>query len=95
MPPLMTSRNTGQQTVASRGGRTSEQTGRRGGRTGEQIEKGGGRTGDQGGRGNGSNGGVDEVPEFSTVIAQQSQDLLPITPPDGTWTEYVSEGVTP
>nr|GEV44857.1 reverse transcriptase domain-containing protein [Tanacetum cinerariifolium] len=33
---------------------------------------------DQGGdRGNEANGGVDEVPDFSTVIAQQLQNLLP------------------
>ncbi|GJZ67728.1 putative reverse transcriptase domain-containing protein [Tanacetum coccineum] len=37
----------------------------------------GGRTGDQGGRGNETNGDVDEVPDFSIVIAQQLQDLLP------------------
>ncbi|GJZ14646.1 hypothetical protein Tco_0550323 [Tanacetum coccineum] len=41
----------------------------------------GGRTGDQNGqggdRGDGANGGVDEVPDFSTVIAQQLQNLLP------------------
>ncbi|GKA37220.1 hypothetical protein Tco_0723785 [Tanacetum coccineum] len=30
-----------------------------------------------GGRGNESNGGVNEVPYFSTVITQQLQDLLP------------------
>ncbi|GJY99094.1 hypothetical protein Tco_0516524, partial [Tanacetum coccineum] len=56
-------------------------TGRGGGRTGEQTCRGGGRTGDQGGwgggRGNEANGGVDEVPDFATVIAQQLQDLLP------------------
>nr|GEU42978.1 putative reverse transcriptase domain-containing protein [Tanacetum cinerariifolium] len=61
----------------------SEQTGRGGGRTEEQIGRGGGRTGDQVGRGNGSNGGVDEVPEFSIVIPQQLQDLLPVTPQKG------------
>ncbi|GJY83746.1 putative reverse transcriptase domain-containing protein [Tanacetum coccineum] len=38
----------------------------------------GGRTGGRTGRGGvGANGGVDEVPNFSTVIAQQLQDLLP------------------
>ncbi|GJS20852.1 hypothetical protein Tco_0449484 [Tanacetum coccineum] len=44
--------------------------GRCGGRTGERGGRGGGR-------GNGPNAGVDEVPDFSTVIAQQLQDLLP------------------
>ncbi|GJX62081.1 hypothetical protein Tco_0294981 [Tanacetum coccineum] len=66
MPPIMTTRNAGRRTAASRGGRT-----------GGQTHRGGGRTSDQGGRGNETNGGVDEVPDFSTVIAQQLQDLLP------------------
>ncbi|GJW20133.1 hypothetical protein Tco_0030755 [Tanacetum coccineum] len=47
MPPMITTRNAGRQTAASRGGRTGGQTGRGGGRTGEQIGRGGGRTGDQ------------------------------------------------
>nr|GEU61913.1 hypothetical protein [Tanacetum cinerariifolium] len=46
-------------------------------RTREQAGRGGGRTSKQGGRGNGANGGVNEVPDFATVIAQQLQDLLP------------------
>ncbi|GKC13901.1 hypothetical protein Tco_1010683 [Tanacetum coccineum] len=66
MPPMMTTRNAGRRTTASRGGRTGGQTGR-----------GGGRTSDQGGRGNGTNEGIDEVLDFSTVIAQQLQDMLP------------------
>ncbi|GKA26851.1 hypothetical protein Tco_0712960 [Tanacetum coccineum] len=49
--------------------------------TGEPTSRVGGRTGDQGGKGGdlgiGENGGDDEVPDFSTVIAQQLQDLLP------------------
>nr|GEX82197.1 reverse transcriptase domain-containing protein [Tanacetum cinerariifolium] len=44
---------------------------------GGQPSKGSRITSDQGGRGNGSNGCIDEVPDFSTVIAQQLQDLLP------------------
>ncbi|GKD69393.1 hypothetical protein Tco_1323483 [Tanacetum coccineum] len=56
-------------------------TGRGGGRTGEPTSRVGGRTGDQDGqRGNQGikvNGGDDEVPDFSTVIAQQLQYLLP------------------
>nr|GEY13487.1 reverse transcriptase domain-containing protein [Tanacetum cinerariifolium] len=59
------------------GGRTS----RGGGRTGEPMSRVGCRTGDQGGqggdRGIGVNGGDDDVPDFSTIIAQQLQDLLP------------------
>ncbi|GJX29589.1 hypothetical protein Tco_0237668, partial [Tanacetum coccineum] len=48
------------------------------------------RGGDQGVE---ANGGINEVHDFSTVIAQQLQDLLPtVTPPNGAWTEYVSEG---
>ncbi|GJT78643.1 hypothetical protein Tco_1045368 [Tanacetum coccineum] len=45
---------------------------------GGQNGRGGGRTGDQVGQGNGANGGVDEVPDFSTIIAQQLQGPLPI-----------------
>ncbi|GJV48297.1 putative reverse transcriptase domain-containing protein [Tanacetum coccineum] len=60
---------------------TGGRTGRGGGRTREPTGRGGGRTGEQDGqggdRGNEANEGVDEVPDFSTVIAQQLQDLLP------------------
>ncbi|GKF32113.1 hypothetical protein Tco_0101911 [Tanacetum coccineum] len=45
-------------------------TGRVGGRTGDQD----GQGGDQG---NGANVGVDEVPDFFTIIAQQLKNLLP------------------
>nr|GEW64702.1 reverse transcriptase domain-containing protein [Tanacetum cinerariifolium] len=55
----MTTHNVGRRTTTTRGGRTGGQTGR-----------GGGRTSEKGGRGNGVNGGVDEVPDFATVIAQ-------------------------
>ncbi|GKF97877.1 hypothetical protein Tco_0293698 [Tanacetum coccineum] len=44
--------------------------GRVGGRTGDQGSRGGGR-------GNRANVGVDEVPDFSAVITQQLQGLLP------------------
>ncbi|GJY69764.1 hypothetical protein Tco_0472746 [Tanacetum coccineum] len=70
MAPTMTTRNDGRRTATRRGRRTDGQTGRGDGRTGDQ----GGRGGD---RGNGANGGIDEVPEFATVIAQQLQDLFP------------------
>ncbi|GKC98278.1 putative reverse transcriptase domain-containing protein [Tanacetum coccineum] len=77
MPPRMTTQSAGRSTVASRDGRT----GRGGGRTGEPMGRVGGQTGEQdgqeGGRGNGVNGGIDEVPDFSMVIAQQLQNLLP------------------
>ncbi|GJT63775.1 putative reverse transcriptase domain-containing protein [Tanacetum coccineum] len=57
-------------------------TGREGGRTGEPTGRVGGQTGNQGGQGGdqgiGANGGIDVVPDFSTVISHQLQDLLPI-----------------
>ncbi|GKF27420.1 hypothetical protein Tco_0083314, partial [Tanacetum coccineum] len=68
-------------TAAPRGGRTSGRNGKGDGRTGEPTSRVGGRTSnqdDQGGDyGIGANGGVDEVPDFSTVIVQQLQDLFP------------------
>ncbi|GJY88347.1 hypothetical protein Tco_0502975 [Tanacetum coccineum] len=81
MPPRMTTRSACRQTTASRGGRISGRTSRGSGRTGEPTGRVGGQTGDQNGqggdRGIGANGGVDEVLDFSTVTAQQLQDLLP------------------
>ncbi|GKC65095.1 reverse transcriptase domain-containing protein, partial [Tanacetum coccineum] len=53
-------------------GRTEEPTSRVGGQTGDQD----GQRGDQGIR---TNGGDDKVPDFSTIIVQQLQDLLPTT----------------
>ncbi|GKA86670.1 hypothetical protein Tco_0808381, partial [Tanacetum coccineum] len=68
-------------TATPRGGRTGGWTGRGGGRTREPTSRVSGRTGDQvgqgGDRGIGANGGDDEVPDFSTVITRQLQDLLP------------------
>ncbi|GKA82253.1 hypothetical protein Tco_0789001 [Tanacetum coccineum] len=78
MLPRMTTQSVGLQTAAPRGGRTSGRTGRGGRRTREPTIRVGSRTGDQGGnRGIGTNGGDDEVLDFSTVITQQLQDLLP------------------
>ncbi|GJV11037.1 hypothetical protein Tco_1352578 [Tanacetum coccineum] len=81
MAPTMITLNAGRRTAATRGGRTGGHAGRGGGRSGEQAGRVGGRTSDQGGRGssrgNKTNGGVDEVLDFSTVIAQQLQGLLP------------------
>nr|GEV26968.1 hypothetical protein [Tanacetum cinerariifolium] len=81
MPPRMTTRSAGRSTAAPRGGRTRGRTGRGGGRIGEPMGRVGGRTGDQDGQGgdqdNRANEGVDKVPDFSTVIAQQLQNLLP------------------
>ncbi|GKD93102.1 putative reverse transcriptase domain-containing protein, partial [Tanacetum coccineum] len=81
MPPRMMTRSAGRQTAASRGGRTGERTGRGGGRTGEPTSRVCGQTGDQDGQrgdqGIGTNEGNNKVPDFSTVIFQQLQDLLP------------------
>nr|GEY36140.1 hypothetical protein [Tanacetum cinerariifolium] len=81
MSPKMTTRSLGRSTVVPRGGRMGRRTGRGGGRTGEPTGRVGGRTGDQDGqggdRGSRANGGVDEVPDFSSVIAQELQNLLP------------------
>ncbi|GKF25422.1 hypothetical protein Tco_0081316, partial [Tanacetum coccineum] len=68
-------------TAAPRGERTGRWTGRGGGRIGEPRSRVGGQTSDQGGQGGDRGirayGGDDEVPDFSTVIVQQLQDLLP------------------
>ncbi|GJZ82383.1 hypothetical protein Tco_0647556 [Tanacetum coccineum] len=71
MAPMITTRNVGQRTAATRGGRTGEQTSRVGGRTGDQGGRGGGRV-------NKANGSIEEVPDFATAIAQQLQGLFPI-----------------
>ncbi|GKD44642.1 hypothetical protein Tco_1269287, partial [Tanacetum coccineum] len=77
----MMTRSAGLQTAAPRGGRTGGRTSREGGRIGEPMGRVGGQTGDQDGqrgdRGIKANGGINKVPDFSTVIAQQLQDLLP------------------
>ncbi|GJU61964.1 putative reverse transcriptase domain-containing protein [Tanacetum coccineum] len=81
MSPRMMTRSAGRQTAAPRGGGTGGRTGKGGGRTGEPTGRVGGRTGDQDGQGGDqgirANEGVDEVRDFSTVITQQLQDLLP------------------
>ncbi|GKC15074.1 reverse transcriptase domain-containing protein [Tanacetum coccineum] len=81
MSPRMTTRSAGRQTAAPQAGRMGGRTSRGGGRTGEPTSRVGGRTGDQDGQrgdqGIRANGGDDKVPDFSTVIPQQLQDLLP------------------
>ncbi|GKE05233.1 hypothetical protein Tco_1397251, partial [Tanacetum coccineum] len=71
----------GRSTAAPRGRRTGGRTGRGGGITGEPKGRVGGRTSEPDGQGGDqgvkANGGIDEVPDFSTVIAQQLQNLLP------------------
>ncbi|GJU17273.1 putative reverse transcriptase domain-containing protein [Tanacetum coccineum] len=82
MPPRMTTRSAGRATVTPRGGRTCGRTSRGGGRTrGQSSNQGNGRIDGQGsqvgGQGSKVNDGVDGVPDFSTIIAQQLQNLLP------------------
>ncbi|GJW07407.1 gag-pol polyprotein [Tanacetum coccineum] len=72
MPPKMTTRSAGRATIAPRGGRTSRGGGRTGGRSGDQgngrID---GQGGQVGGQGSEVNDGVDEVPDFSTILTQK------------------------
>ncbi|GKB68183.1 hypothetical protein Tco_0929595, partial [Tanacetum coccineum] len=89
MPPRMTTRSTGRPAAASRGGGMGGRAGRGGGRTGGrsgdrsdgrkegQGGQVGGRGGQVGGQSSDVNGGVGGVLEFSTIIAQQLQNLLP------------------
>ncbi|GKD05802.1 hypothetical protein Tco_1180776, partial [Tanacetum coccineum] len=77
-----TNRSAVRPTATSRGGGTGGRTGRGGGRTGGRSgDQGDGRIDGQGGQvgGQGSelNDGVNGVPDFSTIIAQQLQNLLP------------------
>ncbi|GJX42566.1 reverse transcriptase domain-containing protein [Tanacetum coccineum] len=78
--------STGRATAIPRGGRTGRQIGRGGdrtrGRSGDQgngrIDGQDGQVGSQvGGQGNEVNDGAEGVPDFSTIIAQQLQNLLP------------------
>ncbi|GKB45779.1 reverse transcriptase domain-containing protein [Tanacetum coccineum] len=83
MPPRMMTRSSGGATAAPRAGRTGGRTGRGGGRTeGRSGDQGDGRNdgqvGQVGGQGREVNDGIDGVPDFSTIIAQQLQNLLPI-----------------
>ncbi|GJU72643.1 hypothetical protein Tco_1264048 [Tanacetum coccineum] len=78
----MTTQGAGRPAVVSRGGGTGGRAGRGGGRTrGRSGDKGDGRNDNQGGQagGHGSevNDGVNGVPDFSTIITQQLQNLLP------------------
>ncbi|GKC01922.1 putative reverse transcriptase domain-containing protein [Tanacetum coccineum] len=82
MPPTMMTQSAGRPAAASRGGGTGGRAGRGGGRTrGRSGDQGDGRIDGQGGQvgGQGSevNDGVNGVPDFSTIIAQQLQNLLP------------------
>ncbi|GKF69799.1 hypothetical protein Tco_0202856 [Tanacetum coccineum] len=82
MPSTMMTRSAGRPAAASRGGGTGGQTGRGGGRTkGRSGDQGDGRIDGKGrqigGQGSEVNDGVNEVLDFSTIIAQQLQNLLP------------------
>ncbi|GKE66412.1 putative reverse transcriptase domain-containing protein [Tanacetum coccineum] len=70
MPPRVMTRSVGQPVAESRGGRTGERVGRGGrgrGPRGEGVN----------GNVEGVNRGVGGAPDFSTIIAQQFQNLLP------------------
>nr|GEW65665.1 hypothetical protein [Tanacetum cinerariifolium] len=82
MPPMMTTRSASWPDAASRGGGMGRRAGSGGGRTrGRSGNQGNSRDdgpgGQVGGHGSEVNGGVDGVPDFSTIIAQQLQNLLP------------------
>ncbi|GKF64061.1 hypothetical protein Tco_0187509, partial [Tanacetum coccineum] len=78
MPPRMTTRSAGWPAAVSRGGGTGERAGRGSSRTGSRSsDQGNGRNDGQGGQGSKVNDDVDRVPNFFTIIAQQSRNLLP------------------
>ncbi|GKE88942.1 hypothetical protein Tco_1566417, partial [Tanacetum coccineum] len=82
IPPTMMTQSVGRSAAASRGGGTSVRAGRGGGKTrGRSSDQGDGRNdgpgGQVGGQGCEVNGGVDGFPDFSIIIAQQLQNLLP------------------
>ncbi|GKA26745.1 reverse transcriptase domain-containing protein [Tanacetum coccineum] len=80
MVSTMTTRNAGRRAATTRGGGISEHDGREGERFGDQVGSG---RGSQGGGRDGqrewlrANGGGGGVLDFSTIIAQQLQNLLP------------------
>ncbi|GJR06123.1 hypothetical protein Tco_0529107 [Tanacetum coccineum] len=82
MSTRMTTRSVGRPAAASRGGGTGGRADRGGGRTrGRSGDQGDGRIDGQGGQVSGQGSEVDDgvngVPDFSTIIAQQLQNLLP------------------
>nr|GEV77463.1 reverse transcriptase domain-containing protein [Tanacetum cinerariifolium] len=82
MPPRMATRSASRPTAASRGRGTGGRAGRGGGRTGSLFgDQDNGKNDGQGwkigGQGSEVNNSVDGVPDFSTIIAQQLQNLLP------------------
>ncbi|GJU86539.1 reverse transcriptase domain-containing protein [Tanacetum coccineum] len=82
MPSMMMTQSARRPAAASRGGGTGGRASRGGGRTrGLSSDQGAcridGQGGQVGGQGSEVNYGVNGVPDFSTVIAQQLQNLLP------------------
>ncbi|GKG29794.1 hypothetical protein Tco_0419692, partial [Tanacetum coccineum] len=78
MPPRMTTQSAGRATTSLRGGQTGIGSGRTRGRSSDQGDgKTDGRGGQVGGQGSEVNDGVNGVPDFSNIIAQQLQNLLP------------------
>nr|GEZ39675.1 reverse transcriptase domain-containing protein [Tanacetum cinerariifolium] len=78
MPPRMTTQSAGWPAAASRGGGTGGRVGRDGGRTGSRSDdQGNGRNDGQGDQGSEANDGVNGVPEFFAIIAQnQNGDAI-------------------
>ncbi|GKD43505.1 hypothetical protein Tco_1268150, partial [Tanacetum coccineum] len=81
MPPRMTTRSASRSTVAPRGGGTGGRIGRGARKTRELVRRNhetiGELNGQENDQGVEANGGVDRVPDFSTIIAQQLHNLLP------------------
>nr|GEY45988.1 putative reverse transcriptase domain-containing protein [Tanacetum cinerariifolium] len=79
MPPMIMTQSVSRPAAASRGGGTGGRAGKTRGRFGNQgNSRTDGLGGQVGGQGSEVNGGVDRVPDFSNIIAQQLQNLLPI-----------------
>ncbi|GKE56890.1 hypothetical protein Tco_1496075, partial [Tanacetum coccineum] len=83
MPPMMTTQSAGRPAGASRGGGMGGRAGCGGGRTrgclgGQGDDRIDGQGGQVGALGSEVNDGVNGVPDFSAIIAQQLQNLLPI-----------------
>nr|GEV95148.1 putative reverse transcriptase domain-containing protein [Tanacetum cinerariifolium] len=79
MPPMIMTQSVSRPAAASRGGGTGGRAGKTRGRSGNQgNSRTDGLGGQVGGQGSEVNGGVDRVPDFSTIIAHQLQNLLPI-----------------
>nr|GFD12934.1 hypothetical protein [Tanacetum cinerariifolium] len=75
MPPRMTTQSAGRSTAAPQGEGTGGRVGRGARITRETVRRNNETIGELDGEGNDqgveANGGVDEVPDFSTIIAQQ------------------------